>query len=296
MWTETGGMGTAFRLYGGPNGNFINLDENGTMAMYVGTPNVGNDIQLTAGSTEILLTDLVSGEGATPGTLYVSIGGVDGTTGQYLGSDGAGNVTWSTPTPSIVASGTIDQTGFTGPTGASSLWYKEVGISGMYPNGLVLATANGTPTISFAAWVVTVQPDVDKITIWTAGYPVMADETWEAHYAVTSFGTPIPPNWNSTGEITDTSSTTASISGQFLTTSVSGTEPITYDCGYSDVSGGGEGGYTFVSVTPLGEGTGFMFNISGLESDKNYYVVARATNSGGSALGPELQISTQVPP
>ena len=77
---------------------------------------------------------------------------------------------WSPP--SIVASGTIDQSGFTGPTGTSSLYYKEVSVPGMYEDGLVLATANGTPEISFNAWIVTVQPDVDNFTIWTAANPV----------------------------------------------------------------------------------------------------------------------------
>jgi hypothetical protein len=142
--------------------------------------------------------------------------------------------------PSIVASGTIDQTGFTGPTGANSLWYKEVGITGMYPNGVVLSTANGTPEISYSAWIVTVQPDTDKITVWTAADPVSGGQTWEAHYAVTNFGTFVPPSPLTFNSTDDSPLTNYAIPAGYNTLT------------YKMVGGGGEGG----SATTLQSGAG----------------------------------------
>jgi hypothetical protein len=145
------------------------------------------------GTNNIYNATAIEGLGGEQCQLTVEV--IDGT--QYL------TLNQNIVGPSVVASGTIDQTGFAGPTGASSLWYKDVNVSGMYPNGLVLATANGTPEISYSAWIVTVKPDTDKITIWTAADPVSAGQTWEAHYVVTNFGTFAPPpdlNFNSTDD------------------------------------------------------------------------------------------------
>jgi hypothetical protein len=62
----------------------------------------------------------------------------------------------------------------------------------MFANGLVLATTSGTPAACATAWITTVMPSTDTITIWVAADPVVSTETWEAHYCVLSFGTAPP--------------------------------------------------------------------------------------------------------
>jgi len=105
LWTETGGMGNAYRLTGGLNGNYIDLDDDQFMAISIGgdLQNMGKGILINASSSSITLTDRTDPEltdsQITIGSdeLAITVGGTNGTTGQYLGSDGAGFVTWSTP-------------------------------------------------------------------------------------------------------------------------------------------------------------------------------------------------------
>ena len=118
--------------------------------------------------------------------------------GAILIEAGTGITVTNSETPSIqitnslpgpVASGTIGQTGFTEETTglATGQYYKAVTVTGMTTGGLVLATANGTPGVCASAWITTVIPTTDTITIWLAADPVVTGETWEAHYVVTSF-------------------------------------------------------------------------------------------------------------
>jgi hypothetical protein len=91
----------------------------------------------------------------------------------------------------IVGSGSIDQTGFgeetTGP--ATGQYFKVIPATGMFANGLVLATTSGTPAVCAAAWITTVVPTTDEFTIWVDADPVAIGETWQAHYAILSLGT-----------------------------------------------------------------------------------------------------------
>jgi hypothetical protein len=107
------------------------------------------------------------------------------------GSANADPITINTSVVGIVTSGTIDQTGFdietTGP--ATGQYYKDVTITGMQANGIVVATTSGTPSICSSAWITSVIPKADAITIWLAGDPVATGETWQAHYVVASYGT-----------------------------------------------------------------------------------------------------------
>ena len=116
--------------------------------------------------------------------------GATGYTG-YTGWTGPAGATGATGSPAFVTSGTIDQTGFTLQTTglATGQYYKAVTVTGMYENGLVLATCNGTPAVSAIAWITTVLPSTDTITIWVDANPVVSTETWQAHYVVTSYGT-----------------------------------------------------------------------------------------------------------
>jgi len=119
--------------------------------------------------------------------------GIQGPTGDtgYTGYTGWTGATGATGSPAFVASGTIDQTGFALQTTglATGQYYKAVTVSGMFANGLVLATTSGTPAACATAWITTVIPSTDTITIWVAADPVVSTETWEAHYCVLSFGT-----------------------------------------------------------------------------------------------------------
>jgi len=130
---------------------------------------------------------------ATYWTLF-SLGGPTGPTGS-TGPTGPLGETGPTGTPSFVAYGTVDQTGFsietTGP--ATGQYYKAVDLTGMFENGIVVATTSGTPSICSAAWITSVIPTTDTLTFWLAGDPVATGETWQAHYIVASYGSAPPP-------------------------------------------------------------------------------------------------------
>jgi hypothetical protein len=87
-----------YTIYGGPNENTIMFDDGaGSMQINISQINSGKSIGLNANSTYITLVDETAGEPRIPGSIQIGIDGIDGTAGQYLGSDGAGNVAWSTP-------------------------------------------------------------------------------------------------------------------------------------------------------------------------------------------------------
>jgi hypothetical protein len=67
-------------------------------------------------------------------------GGTSGTSGQYLGSDGSGNIVWSTPPSSSASTGPTGATGETGPTGPTG----ETGPTGS--TGKTGATGETGPT------------------------------------------------------------------------------------------------------------------------------------------------------
>jgi len=107
------------------------------------------------------------------------------------GATNADPITINTSVVGIVTSGSIDQADFTEETtgSATGQYYKDVTITGMQANGIVVATTSGTPSICYSAWITSVIPKADAITIWLAGDPVAIGETWQAHYIVASYGT-----------------------------------------------------------------------------------------------------------
>jgi hypothetical protein len=166
-----------YLLKGGVHGNYIQFDNSsGNMLVKGITGSVG----MASDNNKVTLQGTY---------LTVATNSSVGTTGEYLGSDGAGNVVWSTPVSGIVESGAIDQTGFTLSV-PDTQYYKIISIPSMNPNGLILATTSGTPVVCAAAWITTVIPGEGNITVWVAANPVMADNTWEAHYGIMSYGTP----------------------------------------------------------------------------------------------------------
>ena len=156
---------------------------------------IGDDVSLTTmnlgpvtlGGASIQLV----GDGGTvnivaPSNLYLSPVSGYGTAGQVLTSVGGGPPAacdWAAP--SIVASGTVDNTGFTATGGQ---YYKAVTVTGVTTASKVLATCNGTnPSLCATAWITTVIPTTDTLTFWTADTPAGTLGDWEAHYAITAF-------------------------------------------------------------------------------------------------------------
>ena len=105
LWTETGGMGNAYRLTGGLNGNYIDLDADQFMTISIGgdVEGMGKGVLINASSASINLTDRTDPEltdsqiSINSDELAITVGGTNGITGQYLGSNGAGKVVWLTP-------------------------------------------------------------------------------------------------------------------------------------------------------------------------------------------------------
>jgi hypothetical protein len=119
-WTQTGGMSNAHRLFGGPNGNYLELDSGGSMSVTIDQINDGHNILLSAGATRITLTDDVTGESGLTGTLQLQISGNNGASGNVLTSDGT-YATWQPPATAGIS--------FSGPNGAV-LWYDGTAITG----------------------------------------------------------------------------------------------------------------------------------------------------------------------
>jgi hypothetical protein len=130
------------------------------------TPN-GQDIELT--NTGVL--SVTAGAGISISTI-----------------DGVAEVT--NTLPGFSTTGFIDQTGFTLETvGANAgQYFKAVSIPGMFENGIVIGTTSGTPAVCKTAWITTITPGVDVITIWVDANPVVVGQTWEAHYVIATYG------------------------------------------------------------------------------------------------------------
>jgi len=158
-WTETGGMGNAYRLSGGPNGNFIDLDENGYMGMFIGQPDVGNAINLGAASATIGIVDRITGENPQDSfiqlasdTLTLNIASSPGTNGQVLTSGGQ-YATWVTPLTSI-ASGLA----FCPTTLPSNTYFISVPAGSFITSNAIVQTTLQVPDGISQNWIVYAEP------------------------------------------------------------------------------------------------------------------------------------------
>jgi hypothetical protein len=89
--------------------------------------------------------------------------------------------------PSIVAAGAIDNTLFALDM-ASTQYYKVVTVTGVTSGARVVVTTSGTnPTLCASAWITTVVPSSNALTIWVAADPAGTLGDWEAHYMISSF-------------------------------------------------------------------------------------------------------------
>jgi hypothetical protein len=190
----TGATGTSSSIFD-PVG-ILGFDGAGNLGSTgCGTVNIGNDNALTTMNLgPVTLTGASIQIDAGSGGVYVNTTTAFsiltpsgfGDAGQVLTASGGappGLCDWANP--SIVATGTVDNTSF---TASGSEYYKAVTLVGITTSTTVLATVNGTnPTTCAAAWLITVIPTTDTLTFWLAGNPAGTAGEWEAHYAITSF-------------------------------------------------------------------------------------------------------------
>ena len=151
--------------------NYIALDSMTGLVVGIGNTDAGKFISLFAGNTSFLLRDAQTGDTVAPAILQITIDAETGTIGQYLGSDGAGNVIWSTPT----VPGTFIYQEITPDLSsgnpyiwaldpATQLYSLDYTLSNnsieLYSNANVqVTTINGLPTTAYSCWVITVVPN-----------------------------------------------------------------------------------------------------------------------------------------
>jgi hypothetical protein len=147
---------------------------------------VENDITLEA----VIPAAPVQSVGAKTGDVTFATG--EGIAIDY-GAENTDPITISSSVVGIETSGTVDGAGFTEQEDGPYIgqYYKDVTITGMFANGVVVCSTSGTPEISATAWITTVVLATNKITIWTAADPG-GSGTWEAHYIVASYGSAPP--------------------------------------------------------------------------------------------------------
>jgi len=155
-WNEASSKGnTSYTLYGGPNQNKIVFDDGlGTLLIKA------NGITGSTGTVSIdgssIAGSIVIGQ-LTPKTLLfadelkVTIG-TAGVTGQYLGSNGTGLVTWSTPT------GTVYPSGLSVCPVGSNIYYIPVPDNSFTTSNAVVQTTLQIPDGSTQNWIVDAKP------------------------------------------------------------------------------------------------------------------------------------------
>ena len=186
QWNNEGGGVTGYLLTGGVYGNRIGFgfDTSGDMEVALGTSGQGNILALGTPASLIQITDLNTGVSPADSkisisskTLTCTINSNIGSYGEFLGSNGAGLVTWQTPT------GATGGTGPMGPTGATG----ADGVNGV-SSGLVLFMDIGAST-----------PQVDSVTNGTLNLsPISGTQVLQTHegngvsnYLMTTLTTPV---------------------------------------------------------------------------------------------------------
>ena len=167
--------------------NYITLDGMGQLIVAIGNTDAGNFINLFAGNTSLKLRDAQTGDTVAPGNLEIIINGDSWTTGQYLGSDGAGLVTWSTPTvpgtfvyQEITPDLSIIATYEWVPEGGG-IYYLDYSLADssilLNSNANVqVTTINGVTSTAQSCWVITTVPNpVSDAAAPTLRFVVAAD-------------------------------------------------------------------------------------------------------------------------
>jgi hypothetical protein len=198
-WSETAGTGNAYRLFGGVNANFIDMDVDGSMGMTIEQLDAGYNILLAAGSTRITLTDATADEEPIAGNLQIQINGSNGNNGEVLTSDGT-YASWQ-PSGSL-PHGIVNLTDLTwSQEGTSGFYYSDFSVAPytIEEGANVLTTMINAIDIQAAAncWIINVSPNISTglVRIWLAGRPpsgASVDPLY-ASWLITDFGTAPPP-------------------------------------------------------------------------------------------------------
>ncbi len=250
-----------------------------------GTTTGSSTFSVTVGSGGGTFTSTISG--LTQGTKYFVRSFATNAQGTSYGTE-TSFTTQTTPTVSVTATptsittttaiggGTISSTGGATITTSGLVW----GASTNPEISLPTKTTNGTTSGTFTS----------SITGLTQGatYHVRA-------YATNYLGTSYGPDVTFTTITTPTISSTATVTSITGTTATSG-GTITVDGGATVTSRGvvwgtTTGSSTFSATSGTGTGT-YPSNLSGLSIATTYFVRAFATNSAGTAYGPEVQFAT----
>jgi hypothetical protein len=250
-----------------------------------GTTTGSSTFSVTAGSGGGTFTSTISG--LTQGTKYFVRSFATNAQGTSYGAE-TSFTTQTTPTVSVtstptsitttsaIGGGTISSTGGASITTSGLVW----GASTNPEITLTTKTTDGTTSGTFTS----------SITGLTQGatYHVRA-------YATNYLGTSYGPDVTFTTITTPTISSTATVTSITGTTATSG-GTITVDGGATVTSRGvvwgtTTGSSTFSATSGTGTGT-YPSNLSGLSIATTYFVRAFATNSAGTAYGPEIQFAT----
>jgi uncharacterized protein (TIGR02145 family) len=250
-----------------------------------GTTTGSSTLSVTVGSGGGTFTSTLTG--LTQGTTYYVRSFATNAQGTSYGAE-TSFTTQTTPTVSVTATptsittttaiggGTISSTGGATITTSGLVWDASANPT----IALSTKTTNGTTSGTFTS----------SITGLTQGttYHVRA-------YATNYLGISYGPNITFTTITTPIVSTTATVTSITGTTATSG-GTITVDGGATVTSRGvvwgtTTGSSTFSATSGTGTGT-YLSNLSGLSIATNYFVRAFATNTAGTAYGPEVQFAT----
>jgi len=250
-----------------------------------GTTTGSSTFSVTAGSGGGTFTSTLSG--LAQGTTYFVRSFATNAQGTSYGAE-TSFLTLTTPTVSVTATPTSLTT--TSGVGGGTILIN--GGATITTSGLVW-DANANPTIALSTKTTdgtTSGTFTSSITELTQGatYHVRA-------YATNSIGTGYGPDITFTTITTPTVSSTATVTSITGTTATSG-GTITVDGGATVTSRGvvwgtTTGSSTFSATSGTGTGT-YPSNLSGLSIATTYFVRAFATNSAGTAYGPEIQFAT----
>ena len=114
--------------------------------------------------------------------------GDTGPTGADSQVTGPTGETGPTGTPGYAASGNVDNLGFAIDI-SSAQYYKAVSVPGVTTSSIVVMTTSGVnQVLASFAWITTVVPTADTLTVWVYADPTgLGFGDWEAHYIVASF-------------------------------------------------------------------------------------------------------------
>jgi hypothetical protein len=272
------------------SGGTISLDGGATVTsrgLVYGTSSLSSTFSVTSGTGTG--TYSIGLTGLTPATTYYVRSFATNSVGTVYGTET--NFTTIAVEPTVSA--TAVAASITGSSATSGGTISSNGGSTVTVSGIVWSTTS-TPTIALS----TKTTNGAATGTYTSSITGLAPATlyYVRAYANNSIGTAYGPQNNfTTLAIAPTISATATVTSITGSTATSG-GTITVDGGATVTSRGvvwgtTTGSSTYSSTSGTGTGT-YLSNLSGLSIATTYFVRAFATNSAGTAYGPEVQFAT----